>query len=448
MHSPWKGNAQSRAIQERGRRHIPGGVVSLNRLIDPPLCFVRGRGAEIWDADGNRYIDYHAAFAPYLLGHNHPAVNAAVAAVLADDETLMGAGPTPHEAELAELICNNVPSAEMVQLTNTGSEATYHAIRIARAHTGRTDVVVMQGGYNGWHNDVALNVMTPLDQIGPRVSPGEYPRVPLSAGIPDEHLRLVHVVNYNDLDSIEYCCRRYPVACVVMEPLLQNVGVVRPLPGYLEGVRKLADRHGFLFVLDEVKTGFRHSLGGYQALCGVLPDLCVFGKAIANGYPLGVIAGRKPFMEHFTHTEPARRVLIAGTYNAHPVPVAAAIATIKQLAADGGALYGRLEALGADLQRRLETLFAEFGVTATVSRQGSAFCVYFMDHAPVDWHDLASHHDFAFDTAYRKRLIEEGVFHFPLPTKQGSLSAAHTADHLEETVAATRRVLAALKAAG
>jgi len=441
---PWRGNTRSAAVWERNRDFIPGGVVSLNRAIDPPLCFVRGQGAEVWDADGNRYLDYHAGFAPFLLGHNHPAINRAVCDVLESGGTLMGAGPTAQEGELAELICRHAPAAEQVQLTNTGSEATYHALRIARAHTGCDDVIVMQGGYNGWHNDVAVNVMTPLDQIGPRVSPGEYPVVPLSAGIPAEQLRRVHVVNFNDLDSVEYLCRRYPIGCLITEPILQNIGVVKPQPGYLEGLRELADRYGFVFVLDEVKTGFRHALGGYQSLCGVQPDLCVFGKAIANGYPLGVIAGRRDLMQYFVHPDPKKRVLIAGTYNAHPVNVAAAVATIRLLAEGDGALHRQLEARGAMLEEGLRRAFAEVGRTATIARQGSAFCVYFMDHAPVDWHDIALHHDFGFDVRYRRRLLENGIFHFPLPTKQGSLSTAHTEEHIEETLRATQRVLADL----
>lgn len=441
----WLGNKRSAQIQEQNKARIPGGVVSLNRAIDPAICFVRGNGAEVWDADGNRYIDYHAAFAPYLLGHNHPVINQALIASLEAGHTLMGAGPTLHEGELAELVCRYVPSAESIQVTNTGSEATFHAIRIARAHTGRDDVIVMQGGYNGWHNDVACNVMTPLSQIGPRVSPGEYPVKPLSAGIPAEQLRRIHVINFNDLESIEYCCQRYPIAALITEPILQNIGIVKPVAGYLEGVRQLADKYGFVFVMDEVKTGFRHALGGYQSICGIRPDLCVFGKAIANGYPLGVIAGKRELMDYFVHPDPQRRVLIAGTYNAHPMSVVAGIETIKLLASNDGAMHKQLERMGAQLESQLAAVFKEQGVKATISRQGSAYCVYFMDHIPRDWHDLATHHDFDFDTRYRRLLIEEGIFNFPLPTKQGSLSTSHTEAHLAETVAATRRVLEKLK---
>jgi glutamate-1-semialdehyde 2,1-aminomutase len=243
------------------RRSIPGGVVSVNRAVQPEIVFVRGSGARIWDADGNEYIDYHAAFAPHFLGHNDPYVNDAVHKALCDGESLFGCGTTIFEGRLAELICHNIPWVQSVQFLNTGSEATYQAIRVARAATGRGHIIVMQGGYNGWHNDVACNLMTPLTDIGPRVLPGEYAFVPISAGIPVEHRSLVHPINFNDLASVRYVCERHPVAALIVEPVLQNVGVVLPEPGYLEGLRSLADELGFILIFDEVKTGFRHALG-------------------------------------------------------------------------------------------------------------------------------------------------------------------------------------------
>jgi glutamate-1-semialdehyde 2,1-aminomutase len=432
---------RSAEIHDRNRQFIPGGVVSTNRAAKPEIVFVRGEGARVWDADGNEYIDYHAAFAPFILGHNDPDVNDGVRSVLDKRTTLMGSGTTELEGGLAKAICEVVPSVKAVQLTNTGSEATFHALRIARAHTGRDDIIVMQGGYNGWHNDVACNVMTPAEAIGPRVTPGEYKYIGISAGIPEAHKRLVHIINFNDLDSVEYCCRRYPIAALLLEPILQNVGIVKPREGYLAGLRKLADQYGFILVFDEVKTGFRHALGGYQSLCGVMPDLCVFGKAIANGYPLGCIGGAKELMDHFIDPDPAKRVLIAGTYNAFPVNVAAAIATIEKLRANDGAVYRHIYALGERMENGLKKLFKERGVVATVARQGSAFVVYFMDKEPRDWHDIALGHDMKRDTDYRRALIERGIYHFPLPTKQGSISFAHSERMIDETLEKTSEVL-------
>lgn len=434
---------ESAALFEQNRRFIPGGIVSLNRKVEPEIAFVRGQGAYLFDADGNQYTDYHAGFAPYLLGHADPDVENAVRESLDAGWTLAGSGTTPWEGRAAELLVTCIPSLEKVQFTTTGSEATYHALRLSRAHTGRDHIVVMQGGYNGWHDEVACNVMTPLEAVGPRVSRGEYPFVPLSAGMPAGIAERVHVLNFNDLDAVRWAFEKYPVACLITEPILQNIGIVKPQSGYLAGLRALCDQYGVVFVLDEVKTGFRHALGGYQSVAGVRPDLSVFGKAIANGYPLGAIGGRADLMDLFDAPDPARRVLIAGTYNGHPITMAAAIGTMERLLRERDTLYARLETLGAQMTDGLTALFAEHGITATVIRQGSAFCAYFMDHAPRDWHDIAENHDMARDLRYRRALIAQGVYHFPLPTKQGSISAAHTGGDVARTLAATRAVLGA-----
>lgn len=435
---------QSEVIARRGAQSIAGGVVSLNRKVDPLLAFVRAQGSRMWDADGKEYIDYHAAFAPHLLGHNDPEVNAAVREAMERGWSLMGSGPTPWETQLAELLRESIPSLELVQLANTGSEATAHAIRLARAWSGREDIILTLGGYNGWHNDVARTVMPSLDDVGPRVSPGEYRFIPLSAGIPHGVTRRVHVVNFNDTESVEYVLKRHPVACVLTEPVLQNIGVIPPRPGYLQSLRDLCQRHGALLVFDEVKTGFRSALGGYQSIAGVTPDLSVFGKAVANGFPLGVIGGRAEILRLFDAQDPLRRVLISGTYNGHPFNVAAAIATIERLRRNGGEVYRSLEKLGARLQGGLEQIFAEKGLKATVSRLGSAFCAYFMHGVPVDWHDLAARHDFDLDRRYRRALLERGVYHFPLPCKQGSISAAHTEADIDRTLEVTREVVRSL----
>lgn len=432
--------ATSQQILRHNRRYIPGGVVSVNRAVAPEIVFVRGEGALLWDADSNRYIDYHAAFAPHFLGHNDPDVTAAVRHVLDESASLYGSGTTLLEGTLAELLCEHIPWIHSVQLLNTGSEATAIALRAARAFTGRDHIITMQGGYNGWHNDVASNLATPLAQLGPRVSPGEYPFHPISAGIPAAHRELVHAVNFNDLDSVRWVCERYPIAALITEPVLQNVGVIKPLPGYLDGLRRLADTFGFVLIFDEVKTGFRHALGGYAALSGVTPDLVVYGKAVANGYPMAVLGGRQELMDLFVHPNPARRVLVAGTYNAHPVPTAAAVATVRKLIE--GEAYRHTEALGARLGAGLGPVLERLGLTATLVRQGSAFCLYFMDHAPVDWHDLAAHHDFALDEAFRRNLIEAGIYFFPLATKQCSISMSHTGEQIDQTVAAMERALA------
>ena len=436
--------AKSAALSREAAQHLAGGVASINRKADPDIAFVRAQGSHLWDADGNEYIDYHAAFAPHILGHNDPEVNASVRAAMESGWSLMGSGSNPWEVRLAELLRQSVASLEKVQITNTGSEATAHAIRLSRAHTGREDIILSLGGYNGWHNDVARLVAPSLSEIGPRVSPGEYKFLPLSAGIPEGTQRRVHLVNFNDLESVEYVMRRYPIACVLTEPVLQNIGIVPPAAGYLQGLRKLCDTYGAVLAFDEVKTGFRSALGGYQSICGVTPDLSVFGKAVANGYPLGVIGGKATIMNLFDHPDPKKRVLISGTYNAHPFTTAAAIATIERLTRNDGDVFRQLEARGAALQKGLEEIFATRGIPARVSRIGSAFCVYFCDHVPADYHDLAQSHNFEIDKRYRRALIDRGVYYFPVPTKQGSISAAHNDADIAKTLEITKQVVGAL----
>jgi glutamate-1-semialdehyde 2,1-aminomutase len=436
-----KNRTQSEQLLRNNKKYIPGGVVSVNRATEPPIAFAKGTGAKIWDLDENQYLDYHVAFGPHFLGHNDEHVTHAVQQTLEQKLSLFGAGTTIAEGKLAELICKHVPCAESIQLLNSGSEATYQAIRLGRAFTGRDHIIRIQGGYNGWHNDVACNLMTPLSVLGPRVSPGEYAFRPISAGIPLEHQKLIHSVNFNDLDSVRFVCERYSVAALITEPILQNIGVVKPESGYLSGLRALADEFGFALIFDEVKTGFRHALGGYAGLVNVTPDLVVFGKALANGYPIAVLAGRKDMMDRFVDPSPARRVLLAGTYNAHPVPTAAAIATIERLLMNDGEVYRYTEQLGEKMQEGLEEIFISLGVSAVVSRQGSAFCWYFMDHCPRDWHDLAANHDFALDTAFRGLLVERGIYVFPLPPKQCSISAAHTHDDIDLTLRQMKEAL-------
>jgi glutamate-1-semialdehyde 2,1-aminomutase len=350
--------------------------------------------------------------------------------VLTNGESLFGAGPSLLEGRLAELVCQNIRGIEKVTLLNTGSEATSLAIRLSRAVTGRQHFIVMQGGYNGNQDELACNVFNALTEIGPRVSPGEYPLRPLGAGTTIELARVVHVVNFNDLESVRYVCRRYPIAALITEPVLQNIGVVRPKPGYLQGLRQLADELGFMLIFDEVKTGFRHAVGGYAAISGVQPDLVVYGKAIANGYPLALVGGKRQYMDLIAHADSSKRPLVAGTYNGHPVGVAAAIATVQYLLANEATLYPLVESLGQQIETGMSSIFARHGVRACVSRQGSAFSFYLMPDLPGDFHDILLHHDFDRDLQLRRALVASGVFFVPIATKQCSISCAHTSDDI------------------
>jgi glutamate-1-semialdehyde 2,1-aminomutase len=433
---------KSRDLLARNEEVIPGGLASMNRRCEPCIAFAKARGSRLWDVDGNEYIDYHAAFAAYILGHNDLAQNDAVKLALDSHRSNYGSGPTAEEGELARLFLACVPSAEKVQFFNTGSEATAQAIRVARAATGRDHVILMQGGYNGNQNVVAANLMNSIAQLGGKQIAGdEYPLVPLTAGIPETERKLLHAVEFNDLNAVRTLVKRYDVAALITEPVLQNIGIVKPLPGFLEGLRELADDAGFVLIFDEVKTGFRAGLCGYQGLSGVTPDLSTFGKALANGFPIAALAGKRDLMDLAISDDPSRRVLIAGTYNCHPVAMAATYITLKTLADPRIDVYGRLEQLAQRLEEGQRKLFHDFRVTAAVNRVGSAHCVYFMDQAPNNWWDIITRHDFEFDTRYRRALIERGIYYFPVPVKQGSISAAHTEDDIDATLEATKSAL-------
>ena len=415
--------------------------MSLNRVIDPMRTFTRAKGAYIFDDQDKRYIDYHAAFSPYLLGHGDENVDDAVRNAIDRGASLIGAGITPWESEVSELIVDCVPGLEQIQLTNTGTEAVMYSLRLARAATGRDDVLIVQGGYNGGTDYVSFNLMDSKDVMQDHTPGTAYPLRPITAGIPEVVQKTVRVVEYNDLSAVEMVLSNSDVAAFILEPILQNVGIIKPEPGYLQGVRKLCDRYGTVLIFDEVKTGFRHGLGGYQNVAGVTPDLSIFGKAVANGYPMGVVGGKESVMRYCTDSDVSRRVIVAGTYNGHPLVVAAAIATLEKLRNREAEIYGKLDALGQQMESGLEQIFHSRNYPTTVVRQGSAFVVYFMDHAPVSWRDIAIHNDAAYDVGYRKSLIENGVFHFPVTTKQGSISFAHSEADIDQTLVITERVL-------
>ena len=415
--------------------------MSLNRVIDPMRTFTRAKGAYIFDDQDKRYIDYHAAFSPYLLGHGDENVDDAVRNAIDRGASLIGAGITPWESEVSELIVDCVPGLEQIQLTNTGTEAVMYALRLARAATGRDNVLIVQGGYNGGTDYVSFNLMDSKDVMQDHTPGTAYPLRPITAGIPEVVQKTVRVVEYNDLSAVEMVLSNSDVAAFILEPILQNVGIIKPEPGYLQGVRKLCDRYGTVLIFDEVKTGFRHGLGGYQNVAGVTPDLSIFGKAVANGYPMGVVGGKESVMRYCTDSDVNRRVIVAGTYNGHPLVVAAAIATLQKLRNREAEIYGKLDALGQQMESGLEQIFHSRNYPTTVVRQGSAFVVYFMDHAPVNWRDIAIHNDAAYDVGYRKSLIENGVFHFPVTTKQGSISFAHSEADIDQTLVITERVL-------
>jgi glutamate-1-semialdehyde 2,1-aminomutase len=418
-------------LARRAKAVIPGGVNSANRALPWPLVTREAQGAYFTDVEGKRYLDYHAAFGPLILGHNHPEVNAAVRAAT-DGVDLMGAGVTEPEIELAEKLAALVPSAERVLLTNSGSEATYAALRLARAVTGRNRIVKFQGTYHGWHDSVLMNVITPAEKMGSKD--------PLSLGMLPEAIETTIVLPFNDIDTIRQTLAEEgdTIAAVFVEVIPHNIGCVPPTPEFLQALREETARHGSLLIFDEVVTGFRHALGGYQSLVGVTPDLTTFAKAMANGYPIAALVGKAEFMERFA---PGGGVFFAGTYNGHPLNVRAALATIAAL--EDGSVHRHCFALAERAATGIEGIAAEFGITMTVARFGSVFVPYFMD-GPINSYDDLLRNDTSRDIAFRQGMCDRGIFMIPTALKRNHVSAAHTAEDIDRTLGAAREVLADL----
>ena len=413
-------------LAARAAAVIPGGVNSGQRRVPglEDLVVTATSGATFTDAEGRTYTDYHAAFGPPLLGHNDPDVDAAVAAT-ARSVGLMGVGVTPVEIELAERLCELVPSVERVLLTETGSEATFHAIRVARAATGRRYVIKFQGCYHGWHDAVAMNVISLPENVGRHD--------PLSKGVLPEVTEATIVCRFNDADDVERALTEHDVAAIILEPIPHNIGAVLPAEGFLERLRELATKHGTVLIFDEVITGFRHALGGYQSIAGVTPDLTTLGKAMGNGWPISALGGSAELMDMFS-TTPGRPAFFAGTFNGHPPTAAAALATIEKLQREP--VHEHVFRLGERTRAGLAALYARLGVTAVVSGYGSVFLTYFLD-GPVRSYDDLLANDVDLFVGYRRELMKERIFELPLNLKRSHFSYAHTDADVDRLLEAT-----------
>jgi glutamate-1-semialdehyde 2,1-aminomutase len=428
-------SGRSAEIARQASELIPGGVSSSLRHLDPARVFTRAKGSRVWDAEGREYVDFHAAFGPIILGHADERVRERALAATAELD-LVGAGSTELELRLAAKIREHVPSAERVLFSNSGSEATYHALRVARAATGRRLVVKFQGCYHGWHDAIAANVISPPERVGTID--------PISTGILPQALEWLVVLPFNDVAALEatMAARGHDVAAVIVEPVIHTIGCVVPDPAFVAALRTTTAEHGAILVFDEVVTGFRHALGGYQALAGVTPDLTTFAKAIANGYPLAALVGRADLMDLF-NTRPDGPVMFGGTYNGHPFAVAAALATIELLEADDGAIHRHLFRLGAAIRTGLTEIVERLGLPARPTSFGSVFVTYFTDR-PVRSFDDALTSDAELYVGYHRAMTERGFLMLPLNLKRNHLMAAHTDEDVARMLDASEDVLRTL----
>jgi glutamate-1-semialdehyde 2,1-aminomutase len=422
---------ESRTLQKRAEQLIPGGVNSPVRAFrsvgsDPPFL-VRGQGAHVWDADGNRYIDYVGSWGPLILGHSNPEVLEAIIQA-ARNGTSFGAS-TPAEAELAALVTEAFPAIEKVRFVSSGTEATMSAIRLARAATKRKFIVKFEGCYHGHSDALLVKAGSGVATLG----------IPGSAGVPEEFVEFTLALPYNDVSAVEAAFGKFEgqIACVIVEPVVGNMGCVPPQPGYLEALREITAREGTLLIFDEVMTGFRVAFGGASELYNIAPDLTTLGKIIGGGLPVGAYGGPARIMDLVAPVGP---VYQAGTLSGNPLAMAAGIATLSQLKANREKYYQQLDDNAERLVAGVAAAANEAGVAMTANRVGSMFTFFFTDKQVTDWESAAT-----CDTAkfgrFHGALLDAGVWLPPSQCEAAFLSVAHTSADIAETIAAAREAL-------
>ena len=434
---------KSRQLFEKAKHLIPGGVNSPVRAFRAvggnPLFIASGKGARIRDVDGNEFIDYVCSWGPLILGHCHPEVMEALRRVL-ETGTSYGA-PTEREVELAELICEAFPSIQKVRLTNSGTESTMAALRLARGFTGRPLIVKFEGCYHGHGDSLLVKAGSGVATLG----------LPDSPGVPSDLAKLTLTCDFNSLLSVQSVFDRHPrqIAAVIVEPVVGNMGCVPPQPGFLEGLRRITTETGSLLILDEVMTGFRVAYGGAQERYGIQADLTTLGKVIGGGLPVGAYGGRKEIMDFVAPVGP---VYQAGTLSGNPLAVTAGIATLKILKQPG--TYESLESQAQSLQEGLVDAANKAGTVVTANRVGSMFTLFFSGREPnlrsgrqglgvavTDW-PSAKRSDVERYGRFFREMLKRGVYLAPSQFEAGFLSLAHRPLDIRETVEAAGEVFA------
>src|SRR5271165_2494363 len=423
---------QSRKLQKRAEQLIPGGVNSPVRAFRSvgcdPLFIVRGQGAHIWDADGNEYVDYIGSWGPLILGHAAPTVIEAIISA-ARNGTSFGAS-TPTEADLAELVISAFPHMQKVRFVSSGTEATMSAIRLARAYTKRKYIVKFEGCYHGHADALLVKAGSGVATLG----------IPGSAGVPEEFTQFTLALPYNDTGAIEQAFDKFKnqIACVIVEPVVGNMGCVPPARGYLEALRAVTSRDKALLIFDEVMTGFRLAYGGAQELYAIQPDLTTMGKIIGGGLPVGAYGGPSEIMDLVAPLGP---VYQAGTLSGNPLAMAAGYATLRYLRDHKKKLYPRLDKLSGELVEGVAHAAKDAGVPLCHNRVGSMFTWFFTPGPVTDWDSASKSNTDAFGKFFRS-MLDSGVYLPPSQFEAAFLGAAHTEEDVQQTIAAAKQALA------
>jgi glutamate-1-semialdehyde 2,1-aminomutase len=422
---------KSRALFQRIARSVAGGESNYIRLkAGLELCFAYGEGPRFWDVDGNSYLDYSLGYGPLIFGHRPQAVTEAVIEIITS-RGIQFTFPYDLEAEVAEAIVASVPGVDLIRFCTTGTEAVSAALRLARAYTGRDKIIKFEGQYHGWTDTVYISAYPPLERAGP----DERPRpVPGSKGTPQAAAELMIPLPWNDIAAVERALQEHAgeVAAVLTEPVMANCGVIPPRPGYLEALRALTRQYGVLLIFDEVKTGFRLGLGGATAHFGVTPDLVTWAKALGAGYPVAAFGGNREIMA----LEARNEVMHGGTYNAHPVALAAAKATLDIMRAHPE-LFAELWRKGERLRSGLQEAVRSAGHQAICQGVGPLLQVYFTDGIEqiTDYRTAARHIDAERFSRFQGALQDRGVYIHPDPLECFYVCTAHSDRDIADTIA-------------
>jgi glutamate-1-semialdehyde 2,1-aminomutase len=428
---------RSREWFDRAQHYLVEGVNSPSRgravFASGPIVLERGSGSRVWDLDGNEYIDFMMSFGALIHGHAHPDIVATVNDAMATGSHF--AASTPAELDAAERFCRMVPSAEVVRFTNSGTEATMLALRLARACTGRTKLLKFEGHYHGWYDPFLLNAHArPAEELGPASEPSRHPD---SQGIPETTFDDVIVASWNDVSQLEAVMRAHgaELAAIITEPIMANMGAIPPQPGYLERLHELAHQYGALVILDEVVTGFRYAPGGCQELYGLRPDLSTFGKALGAGFPIGAVAGPRSLLERARWGP--EMVLHYGTFNGHRLTMKVVARNLDLLAADGNAAFRRLHRLGDSAIAGLREVFARRSIKAIVQGFGPMFQIYFTDRDAIhDYREYCRYVDTERYSRFIHLLLERGIYMTPSNGLHWIISTAHTLDDVTRLIEA------------